>query len=159
MRGQTFKQLWLSAIREKPNQTCAHFCLYTLLFMEAHLSKLNSPHFTEKLHFSCIISKTNNYPLQKTWLFPMTSRSYTFFLKDICKCVAHWFGFFYAARVWHSAHLGRGRGTLECCTWRKQSRSPECMFGGILQHDQSCPTSHNNNIWLHVLQHMRLCNG
>ncbi len=157
MWGKFFKQLWPSDICKKPTQTCAHFCLYILLFMEAHLNKLNwvnSPHFTEKLHFLWTISKTNNYPLQKTWVFPMTSRSYTCFLKGICKCVAHWVGLVYAARVWHSAHLGRGRGTLECCAWRKQSRSPECMFGGILQHDQSCSTSHNNNIWSRVLQHM-----
>ncbi len=30
------------------------------------------------------------------------------------------------------------------------------MFGCILQHDQSCPTSHNNNIWLRVLEHENL---
>ncbi len=70
MWGKFFKQLWPCDIRKKPSQTCAHFCLYILLFMEAHLSKLNSPHFTEKLHFVCTISKTNNYPLQKTWVFP-----------------------------------------------------------------------------------------
>ncbi len=156
--GQFFNQLWPSDIRKKPSQTCAHFSLYILLFMEAHLRKLNSPHFTEKWHFLCTICKTNKYPLQKTWFFPMTSRSYTCFLKGICKCVAHWFGLVYTARVWHSAHVGRG-GTLEGCAWRKQSRSPECMFGGILQHDQSYPTSHNSNIWSRVLQHMRICNG
>ena len=80
--------------------------VYTDYSMEAHLNKLNSPHFTEKLHFLCTISKTNNYPLQKTWVFPMTSLSYTCFLKGICKCVAHWFGLVYATRVWHSAYLG-----------------------------------------------------
>ncbi len=64
MRDEIFKQLWLSAIPEKPSQTCAHFCLYILLFMEAHLNKLNSPHFTEKWHFLSTISKTNIYPLQ-----------------------------------------------------------------------------------------------
>ena len=47
MWGKIFQQFWPSAIRDKPNQACAHFCLYVLLFMEAHL-KLNSPHFTEK---------------------------------------------------------------------------------------------------------------
>ena len=73
MQGKLFKTLWPSAIREKPSQICAHFYPYILLFMEALLKKLNSPHFTEKLHFLCKICKTNNYPLQKTWVFPMTS--------------------------------------------------------------------------------------
>ena len=49
--GKFLKQLWPSVIRKKPRQTCAHICLHILLFMEAHLNKLNSPHFTAKLHF------------------------------------------------------------------------------------------------------------
>ena len=32
------------------------------------------------------------------------------------------------------------------------------MFSCILQHEQSCPTSHHHNIWSRVLQHMRICN-
>ncbi len=156
--GQIFKQLGPSDIRKKPSQTCAHLCLYMLLFMQAHLNKLKSPHFTEKLHFLCTICKLTTISCKRHVFFPMTSRSYTCFLKGIFKCVAHWIGLVYAARVWHSAHLGRGR-TLECCAWGKKSRSPECMFGGILQHDQSCSISHNNNILTRVLQHMGIYNG
>ncbi len=39
LQGKIFKHLWPSAIRKKPaHQTCAHFYLYILLFMEAHLN-------------------------------------------------------------------------------------------------------------------------
>ncbi len=114
MQGIILKHLWPSAIHKKPSQTCAHLCPYILLFMEPHL-KLNLLHVTEKWHFLCTISKTNNYPLHKTWVVPMTSRSYTCFPKGICNCVTYWCVLVYAARAWHSAHFGQFRGTLKCC--------------------------------------------
>ncbi len=119
-----------------------------------HISQRNYTFYSQFLKLTTIRCKWHGF---SPWRHDHTRARC--FLKGICQCVAHWFGLVYADRVWHSAHLGWGGGTLQCSIWRKQTSSLECMFGGILQHDQSCPKSHNNNILSRVLQHMRICNG
>ncbi len=71
-----FKQLWPSAIRKKPSQSCAHFCLYTyycstryILSKETHrISQINDPFNTQfpKLSiihckFSCVEGHVTKY--------------------------------------------------------------------------------------------------
>ncbi len=46
--GKFFKQLWPSAIRKEPGQTCAQFCLYIILFSKIYLIQRNSPYFPKK---------------------------------------------------------------------------------------------------------------
>ncbi len=57
------KQLWPSAIREKPSQTCAHFCLCILLFSKIYLIQRNWLYFTKILTL-LIHNFSNIYPLQ-----------------------------------------------------------------------------------------------
>ncbi len=85
-RNLSIKQLWSCHIRKKPSQTCGHFRLYILHFIEVYLNKLNSLHFREK---SLLIHNfpTNNYLLQKDM-----KQSYTCFpkTKGICTSATHW---------------------------------------------------------------------
>ena len=172
--AKIFKQLRLSVISENPSETCSHCYLYILLFMGAHLNKPNSPHFTEKWHFLSTTSKTNKYPLQKMWVFPMMSRSYTCFLKRCmchalvcaglcCLCLAlgtprqsshhprmlsmGCVQYRNICKRFAKSPISSTRLLWNVCKlfrywtqpWQKQSGIPECMFGCILQHDQSCP--------------------
>ncbi len=149
--GPNFKQLWLSAIRKKPNQTCVHFLLHILLFIEAYLYKLNSPRFTETWHVLCTISQTNIYPLQNTSVFPMLSQSITCFQKRICKSVTHWcvglcwqYGYSYFTQ--HTSADFATNYMLSLCIAKTVREFRMIVSGCILLPDQSGPTWHNDNI-------------